>query len=98
MLTGQEFPSSGQMRVFGRRGRKRGGASRHLFVREDQAYPDIKVGQALRAGSCSTRWDSALASSLLDDFGVRASKVVKKLSRGQLSALGITSGWPPAPR
>ena len=31
-------------------------------------------------------------ASLLDDFGVRASKAVKKLSRGQRSALGITIG------
>ena len=66
---------------------------RLVFVREDQAYPDIKVGQALRAASWFyPNWDSALASSLLDDFGVRANKAVKKLSRGQRSALGITIG------
>jgi ABC-2 type transport system ATP-binding protein len=66
---------------------------RLVLVREDQIYPDIKVGQALRAASWFyTNWDSALASSLLDDFGVRAGKAVKKLSRGQRSALGITIG------
>jgi len=66
---------------------------RVMLVREDQAYPDIKVGQALRAASWfRPNWDSALASSLLGDFGLRAGKAVKKLSRGQRSALGITIG------
>jgi len=66
---------------------------RLVFVREDQAYPDIKVGQALRAASWFyPNWDSGLASSLLDDFGLRTDRAVKKLSRGQRSALGITIG------
>ena len=66
---------------------------RLVLVREDQVYPDIKVGQALRAASWfCPNWDSGLASSLLDDFGVRASKTIKRLSRGQRSALGITIG------
>jgi ABC-2 type transport system ATP-binding protein len=94
ILAGQEFPSSGSVRVLGAPPAENEDVLRRLaFVREDQAYPDIKVGQALRAASWfHPNWDSALASSLLDDFGVRASKVVKKLSRGQRSALGITIG------
>jgi ABC-2 type transport system ATP-binding protein len=94
ILAGHEFPSSGSVRVLGAPPAENEDVLRRLvFVREDQAYPDIKVGQALRAASWFyPNWDSALASSLLDDFGVRASKVVKKLSRGQRSALGITIG------
>jgi ABC-2 type transport system ATP-binding protein len=66
---------------------------RLAFVREDQIYPEIKVGQALRAASWFyPNWDGTLASSLLEDFGVRTDKAIKKLSRGQRSALGITIG------
>jgi ABC-2 type transport system ATP-binding protein len=94
ILAGQEFPSSGSVRVLGAPPAENEDVLRRLvFVREDQAYPDIKVGQALRFASWFyPNWDSALASSLLDDFGVRASKAVKGLSRGQRSALGITIG------
>ena len=94
ILAGHEFPSSGSVRVLGAPPAENEDVLRRLvFVREDQAYPDIKVGQALRAASWFyPNWDSALASSLLDDFGVRANKAVKKLSRGQRSALGITIG------
>jgi ABC-2 type transport system ATP-binding protein len=94
ILAGQEFPSSGSVRVLGAPPAENEDVLRRLvFVREDQAYPDIKAGQALRAASWFyPNWDSALASSLLDGFGLRADKAVKKLSRGQRSALGITIG------
>src|ERR1700733_85560 len=94
ILAAQEFPSSGSVRVLGAPPAENEDVLRRvMLVREDQAYPDIKVGQALRAASWfRPNWDSALASSLLDDFGLRAGKAVKKLSRGQRSALGITIG------
>src|SRR5580700_5794836 len=94
ILAGQEFPSSGSVRVLGAPPAENEDVLRRvMLVREDQAYPDIKVGQALRAASWfRPNWDSALASSLLGDFGLRAGKAVKKLSRGQRSALGITIG------
>ncbi len=94
ILAGQEFASSGSVRVLGAPPTENEDVLRRLMlVREDQAYPDIQVGQALRAASWfCPNWDSALASSLLDDFGVRANKMVKRLSRGQRSALGITIG------
>ena len=94
ILAGQEFPSSGSVRVLGAPPAENEDVLRRLvFVREDQAYPDVKAGQALRAASWFyPNWDSALASSLLDDFGVRTDKAVQRLSRGQRSALGITIG------
>jgi ABC-2 type transport system ATP-binding protein len=94
ILAGQEFPSSGSARILGAPAADNEDVLRRLvFVREDQVYPDIKASQALRAASWfHPNWDSALASSLLDDFGVQANKAVKKLSRGQRSALGITIG------
>lgn len=94
ILAGQEFPSAGSVRILGAPPADNEDVLRRLvLIREDQAYPDIKVGQALRAASWfSPNWDPALASSLLDDFGLRAGKAIKHLSRGQRSALGITIG------
>ena len=100
ILAGQEFPSSGSVQVFGSAPAENEDVLRRLvLVREDQAYPDFqgypnfKVSHALRAASfCYPNWDAGLASSLLEDFGLRAGKAVKSLSRGQRSSLGITIG------
>jgi ABC-2 type transport system ATP-binding protein len=99
ILAGQDFPSSGSVRVFGSSPAENENVLRRLvLVREDQAYPDVtypdfKVSHALRAASfCYPNWDAGLASSLLEDFGLRAGKAIKSLSRGQRSALGITIG------
>lgn len=100
ILAGQEFPSSGLVRVLGAAPAENGQVlSRVVLVREDQEYPDFygypnfKVSQALRVASfCYPNWDRTLASSLLRDFGLRAKKGIRNLSRGQRSALGITIG------
>ena len=99
ILAGQEFPSSGSVRVLGSPPAENENVLRRLvLVREDQAYPDFKypdfkVSQALHAASfCYPNWDAGLTSSLLKDFGLRANKAIKSLSRGQRSALGITIG------
>jgi ABC-2 type transport system ATP-binding protein len=99
ILAGQEFPSSGSVRVFGSSPAENQDVLRRLvLIREDQVYPDFrypdfKVSHALRAASfCYPNWDAGLASALLEDFGLRASKAIKSLSRGQRSALGITIG------
>jgi ABC-2 type transport system ATP-binding protein len=87
ILAGQEFPSSGSVRVFGSSPAENENVLRRLvLVREDQTYPDFKVCHALRAASfCYPNWDTVLASSLLEDFGLRAGKAIKNLSRGQRS-------------
>ena len=94
ILAGQESPSSGDVRVLGQPPAENEPVLRRMvFVREDQAYPDIKVGHALRAASWFyPNWDARLAGSLAADFGLRPKKAVKKLSRGMRSALGITIG------
>ncbi len=99
ILAGQEFPSSGSVRVLGSSPAENENVLRRLvLVREDQAYPDFgypyyKVCHALRAASfCYPDWDAGLASSLLEDFGLLPGKAIKSLSRGQRSALGITIG------
>lgn len=94
ILAGQEFPSSGSVRVLGSPPAENENVLRRLvLVREDQEYPDFKVRHALRAASfCYPNWDAGLASSLLEDFGLRAGKAIKSLSRGRRSALGMTIG------
>jgi ABC-type multidrug transport system ATPase subunit len=106
ILAGQEFASSGEVRVLGasplenkdmlgRTGSRSGSVGRGstVFIREDQEYPDLKVRHALRAASWFyPNWDAELAETLIDDFGLRMNKTVKRLSRGMRSALGITIG------
>ncbi|MBV9795990.1 MAG: ABC transporter ATP-binding protein [Actinobacteria bacterium] len=94
ILAGQEFPSAGSVRVLGEPPADNERVlSRMVFVREDQAYPDIKVRHALRAASWFyPNWDAGLAETLAADFNLRPNKAIKKLSRGLRSALGITIG------
>ena len=94
ILAGQEFPSAGSVQVFGASPAENEDVlGRMVFVREDQAYPEIKVCHALRAASwCYPNWDASLAERLLEDFGLPQNRSVKKLSRGMRSALGIAIG------
>jgi ABC-2 type transport system ATP-binding protein len=94
ILAGQEFPSSGSVSVLGAPPAENENVLRRMmFVREDQAYPDIRVGSALRAASWFyPNWDARLADSLTADFDLRPNKAIKRLSRGMRSALGIVIG------
>jgi ABC-2 type transport system ATP-binding protein len=94
ILAGQEFPSSGNVSVLGAPPAENEHVLRRMvFVREDQAYPDIRVGHALRAASWFyPNWDARLADTLIADFGLRPNKAIKRLSRGMRSALGIVIG------
>jgi ABC-2 type transport system ATP-binding protein len=66
---------------------------RLVLVREDQAFPDVQVGQALRAASWFyPNWNAELADSLMRDFDLTRKRAIKKLSRGMRSAVGIVIG------
>ena len=94
ILAGQEFLSAGSVRVFGVSPTENDQILRRMvLVREDQAYPDIKVRHAIRAASwCYPNWGAELADRLLADFALPPDRPVKKLSRGMRSALGIVIG------
>ncbi len=94
IIAGQEFASAGSVRVFGASPAENDRILRRMaFVREDQAYPDFKVGDALRAASWFyPNWSGKLADSLMADFALPRDRAVKKLSRGMRSALGIVIG------
>lgn len=95
ILTGQDFASSGQVQVFGEHPYENEDVlSRVCLVRENQRYPDpFKVRHVLRAGSeLFPEWDQGYAEALLDDFELSRDRLVRKLSRGMLSAIGVVVG------
>jgi ABC-2 type transport system ATP-binding protein len=95
ILTGQEFATSGRVEVFGQHPRENADVlSRVCFIREAQRYPsNFKVREAFAAAAIACpNWDQAYADRLLKDFDLPRDRQIKKLSRGQLSAVGIIIG------
>lgn len=94
IIAAQEFASAGQVRVLGAAPLEHDATLRRMvFVREDQSFPDFKVGRALRAASWfHPNWSGELAATLLADFELPTNRAIKKLSRGMRSALGIVIG------
>ncbi|MDN4472943.1 ABC transporter ATP-binding protein [Demequina zhanjiangensis] len=91
LLTGQDFPTSGTARLAGldpATGSHAFGAI--AFIKESQAYPEGYKGRhVLKAASgIFPRWDDAYAAQLIEDFGAPLDRHMKKLSRGQRSAVG----------
>ncbi len=94
IVTGQEFATSGTVRVHGRDPVENDAVLRTMsFVKESQLYPDIKVKRVLEAASWFyPNWDRELAGQLVDDFALPMNRAVKKVSRGMHSAVGIVIG------
>ncbi len=94
IVTGQEFASAGTVRVHGRNPVEHDDVLRTMsFVKESQLYPDIKVRRVLEAASWFyPHWDHQLAAQLVEDFDLPMKQRVKKVSRGQHSAVGIVIG------
>jgi ABC-2 type transport system ATP-binding protein len=94
IITGQEFPTTGDIRVFGEHPAENDAVLRRMiFVREEQNYPDLRVDAAIRVASWFyPNWDDHLATRLLADFGIPHRRRIKKLSRGMRSAVGIVIG------
>jgi ABC-2 type transport system ATP-binding protein len=95
LITGQQFPSSGAVRVFGERPAENARVlDRVCFIKESQRYPeDFRAAYLLSSGpSLFPRWDAAYAAELAADFRVPLNRSIKKMSRGQQSAVGIVVG------
>jgi ABC-2 type transport system ATP-binding protein len=95
LLTGHRVPTSGRVQVLGADPYEDDAVlQRTCFVRESQRYPDhFRVRDALAAAATLfPSWDEDLARSLVTDFGLPARRPVVKLSRGMVSAVGITIG------
>ena len=95
ILTAQNFATAGRVRVFGEDPYENPRIlSRMCFVRESQKYPDdAKPGHAFAAARLFfPNWDADLAADLIAAFQIPVGRTIKKLSRGQLSAVGVVIG------
>jgi ABC-2 type transport system ATP-binding protein len=95
LLTAQEFATGGSVRVFGESPVENAGVlGRTAFIKESQRYPeDFRVSHVLRSAPWFfSHWDADFADSLVRDFRLPVDRRIKKLSRGQLSAVGVIVG------
>ena len=95
ILTAQNFATTGEIRIFGEKPYENARVlSRMCFVRESQKYPDdAKPLHAFRSARLFfPNWDETLAQRLVADFQLPINRRIKKLSRGQLSAVGVIIG------
>jgi ABC-2 type transport system ATP-binding protein len=95
LLTGQEFPTGGDIEVFGENPLENARVLQNVsFIKESQKYPDdFKPVHVFRSAPWFfENWDAAFAERLIDDFQLPMNRKIKKLSRGQLSAVGVIVG------
>lgn len=95
LLTGQVFATAGEMQVLGGNPVENVEVlSQTVFIQESQKYPDtFRPIDVLRiAAGAYPNWDQALADQLVDKYRLPAKRPIKKLSRGQLSAIGVVIG------
>jgi len=94
-ITGQDFATSGDVRVFGEHPVENARVlSRVSFIKESQKYPDeFRPKHVFRCAPWFyENWDAEFADRLIDDFQLPVNRRIKKLSRGQLSAVGVIVG------
>ena len=95
LLTGQDFATTGSIKVFGENPVENARVlQRTSFIKESQKYPDdFRVKHVFRSASWFfANWDAAYAERLIEDFRLPTNQRVKKLSRGQLSSIGVIVG------
>lgn len=95
IATAQDWPSEGEVRVLGQRPHENEQVLPKIcFVREEQRYIDDALPRhAFKAASLAfPRWDAELAEQLAREFRVPEKTRIKKMSRGQRSAVGVIIG------
>ncbi len=95
LLTGQEFATAGSVEVYGRSPVENASVlERTAFIKESQKYPeDFRVKHVMRSAPWFfSEWDAEFAGRLVEDFRLPLDRRIKKLSRGQLSAVGVIVG------
>ena len=95
LLTGQDFATAGDIRVFGKSPVENASVLEHIsFIKESQRYPeDFRAKHVFKSAPWFfANWDQAFAEQLIADFRLPLNRRIKKLSRGQLSAIGIIVG------
>ena len=95
LLTGQDFASSGSISVFGESPVENAHVLERIsFIKESQRYPeDFCVKHVFRSAPWFfANWDTAFAEQLIEEFRLPLNRRIKKLSRGQLSSIGVIVG------
>lgn len=95
LITGQDRPTGGSIRVFGQRTHENPAVQSQMsFIRDNQRYPeDFTPAQAFAAAKVfHPNWDQELADSMIEMFEIPTRTVIKKLSRGQISSVAFTIG------
>ena len=95
LLTGQDFATRGDIHVFGENPVENSGVLKNVcFIKESQRYPDEFKPRHVFASApwFFPNWDAAFADRLISDFRLPLNRRIKKLSRGQLSAIGVIVG------
>jgi len=95
LIAGKIRPTRGQVRVFGADPFENDAITQQIcFCAESQLYPDsFRVRDVLSAGRLLyPTWDDTCADELVEEFGLSGRLMVKRLSRGQRSAVGIVAG------
>ena len=95
LLTGQDFATRGDIRIFGEAPLENARVLEKVcFIKESQRYPeDFKPKHVFASAPWFfPEWDQDFADRLISDFRVPLGRRIKKLSRGQLSAVGVIVG------
>ena len=95
LLTGQDFATQGDIRIFGEHPVENSGVLKNVcLIKESQRYPDdFKPRHVFTSAPWFfPNWDAEFADRLIKDFRLPLNRRIKKLSRGQLSAIGVIVG------
>ncbi|WP_285113805.1 ABC transporter ATP-binding protein [Leifsonia sp. fls2-241-R2A-40a] len=95
LITGQDFATRGDIHVFGEKPTENARVLQNIcFIKESQRYPDdFQPKHVLRSAPWFfENWDAEFAEQLVDEFRLPLNRRIKKLSRGQLSAVGVIVG------
>lgn len=95
LITAQDRATAGEVLASGKSPFENAAALEGMcFIRDNQRYPDdYSLKHVLRAARAFfPNWDQALADELVALFLIPGKQAVKKLSRGQFSAVGIVVG------
>lgn len=95
LLTAQDFATTGSIRVFGETPVENANVLANVcFIKESQKYPDdFKVKHVMKSAPWFFQnWDADFAAQLVEEFRLPLDRKIKKLSRGQLSSVGVIVG------
>lgn len=92
VMAAQDWPSEGEVRVFGQVPHENEQVLPDIcFVREDQRYPEDALAKHAFAAARDAfeNWDDEFAQQLIEEFRLPLKTTIKKMSRGQKSAVGV---------